>query len=179
MATMQRIQINPEKCTGCRICELICAFTKHTEFNPKRSRIRIVKLDKFFADVPVVCKQCHDPSCEASCPVGAVTQDPHTIVHVDEKTCNGCELCVEACPFGGIFIDPLTNAAIVCDLCGGVPQCVKWCPTGALEFRPADSSSQRERRDAVVPTVQSLLSQWGIPWEECEQYYGKRRSREP
>ncbi|MCK4791291.1 MAG: 4Fe-4S binding protein [Desulfobacteraceae bacterium] len=87
--------------------------------------------------------------------------------------CTGCELCIEACPFGAISIDPLNNTAIICDLCDGSPQCVKWCPTGALEFRRADSKSQRKRWDAVVGTTKSLLKGWGIPWEEYEQHYGR------
>ena len=48
----ERIQVNLEKCTGCRICELICSMTRHGESNPKRSRIHVFKLERFFVDVP-------------------------------------------------------------------------------------------------------------------------------
>ena len=40
---MKIVTINPDKCTGCRICELVCSMAKEGEFNPKRSRIRVVK----------------------------------------------------------------------------------------------------------------------------------------
>lgn len=171
-----RIWVNPEKCTGCRICELICAFTKHGEFNPKRSRIRIVKMERFSVDIPVVCKQCLKPLCMVDCPVDAIRKDTDGIVHVDEELCTGCGLCVEACPFGAISLDPLNSMAIVCDLCHGVPQCVKWCPTGALEFTPANSTLKRKRWGTVTLTAKSLLRKWGIPWEEYEEYYGKFQS---
>ncbi len=173
MASTQRIRIKSEKCTGCRVCELICSFTQHGEFNPKRSRIRVVKMERFFVDVPVVCQQCLKPVCVESCPLGALSSDTHKTIHVDEEICTGCELCVEACPFGAISIDPLNSSAIVCDLCSGDPQCVRWCPTGTLELSPPNSTSQRKRWDAVTSTAKSLLEKWGIPWKEYEEYYGK------
>jgi carbon-monoxide dehydrogenase iron sulfur subunit len=155
------------------ICELICAFNKHSDFNPKRSRIRIVKMERFFVDVPVVCKQCGNPQCVAKCPGDALSRDANGIIYVVEEKCTGCELCAEACPFGAISIDPLNGTAIVCDLCGGDPQCVRWCPTGALKLHPKMSKSQSKRWDAAASPARSLLKKWGIPLEEFEQYYGK------
>jgi Fe-S-cluster-containing hydrogenase component 2 len=35
------IRFTPEKCTGCRTCQLICSFTYHHQFNPDLSHIRI------------------------------------------------------------------------------------------------------------------------------------------
>ncbi len=32
----------PELCTGCRICELVCALNKTGELNPYRARLKIV-----------------------------------------------------------------------------------------------------------------------------------------
>src|SRR3989339_1151362 len=131
MASLQQIRIYPEKCTGCRICESICAFGRHGEFNPKRSRIRIVKMERFFLDMPVVCQQCPEPSCVAACAAGALRKGGDHVVHVDEAGCTGCEGCMEACPFGGVSMDPQNSVAIICDLCLGSPECVQWCPTKA------------------------------------------------
>jgi len=169
------ILINAEKCTGCRICELICTFTKHDEFNPKRSRIRIVKMERIFVDIPVVCTQCPDPPCVTSCPADALRKDADNIVRVDDESCTGCGSCVESCPFAAVFIDPLSDTAVVCDLCHGDPQCVKWCPTGALEFRASDQPGEEKTRDAVTITTKSLLKKWGIAWEEYEKYHGKSK----
>ena len=35
--------VDVDKCTGCRICELVCSMAKEGEFNPKRSKIRVMK----------------------------------------------------------------------------------------------------------------------------------------
>ena len=32
------LMIHPNKCTGCRSCELACAFTKESQFRPRPSR---------------------------------------------------------------------------------------------------------------------------------------------
>lgn len=173
MVSPQRIRVDPEKCTGCRICELICAFSKYSEFNPKRSRIRIVKMERFFVDVPVVCKQCLNPLCVKDCPVGALKKGTDSTINVDEELCTGCERCIGACPFGAISIDPLNRRAIVCDLCAGSPECVQWCPTKALQCRPIHSTSQRKRWNAVASTVQTLLEKWGIRSKEYEEYFEK------
>ena len=174
MTSSQRIRINPEKCSGCRICELICAFTKHAEFNSKRSRIRIVKIERFLVDLPVVCQQCFTPSCITECPVGALKKDMDNIVHVDETLCTGCEQCVEACPFEAISIDPLSNVAILCDLCNGAPECVKWCPTRALELGEPPFTAKN-----IDLTTRSLLEKWSIPIKEYEEYFeNPKRNKE-
>ncbi|MDI7258907.1 MAG: 4Fe-4S dicluster domain-containing protein [Thermodesulfobacteriota bacterium] len=171
------IQVVPEKCTGCRICELICSLTRYGESNPKRSRIRVVKLERFFVDVPVACKQCPDPSCAAECPTEVLKKGADHIMKIDEGGCTGCGQCVEACALGAISIDPSTQTAIVCDLCQGEPRCVQWCPTGALEFNPSMHVSQGERWNAAALTARSLMEKWSIPRNEYEEYLEKFEGR--
>jgi len=178
MVLEQRIRINPEKCTGCRVCELICSATKHNEFNPKRSRIHIVKMERFFIDIPLVCRMCPNPLCVGSCPTAAIKKEGNGTVHIDEKLCTSCQKCVEACPFGAISIDSFNNKAIVCDLCAGDPQCVSWCPAGALELAQNQELSQRKNWKTVEKTAKSLIKKWKIPLDEYERYYGKRRSKD-
>ena len=48
---------------------------------------------------PEVCIRCN--TCEASCPVGAVTHDARNYV-VDFAKCNGCNACIPPCPTGAI-----------------------------------------------------------------------------
>jgi benzoyl-CoA 2,3-epoxidase subunit A len=48
---------------------------------------------------PVVCIRCN--TCEATCPVGAITHDDRNYV-VDADICNGCLACVSPCPTGSI-----------------------------------------------------------------------------
>lgn len=48
---------------------------------------------------PAVCIRCN--TCEATCPVGAVTHDANNYV-VDPEKCNFCMDCVSPCPTGSI-----------------------------------------------------------------------------
>ncbi|MFM7802064.1 MAG: 4Fe-4S binding protein, partial [Limnohabitans sp.] len=48
---------------------------------------------------PEVCIRCN--TCEATCPVGAVTHDSRNYV-VDPDKCNHCMACVPPCPTGSI-----------------------------------------------------------------------------
>ena len=41
-------------CSHCRMCELICSFTRFGQVNPKRSKIRIIRT-KLDDAVPVTC----------------------------------------------------------------------------------------------------------------------------
>jgi len=48
---------------------------------------------------PEICIRCN--TCEATCPVGAITHDSRNYV-VNADICNGCEACVPPCPTGSI-----------------------------------------------------------------------------
>ena len=48
---------------------------------------------------PEICIRCN--TCEATCPVGAITHDARNYV-VDAETCNLCMACIPPCPTGSI-----------------------------------------------------------------------------
>ncbi len=48
---------------------------------------------------PEICIRCN--TCEATCPVGAITHDSRNYV-VDADKCNFCMACVPPCPTGSI-----------------------------------------------------------------------------
>jgi benzoyl-CoA 2,3-dioxygenase component A len=48
---------------------------------------------------PEICIRCN--TCEATCPVGAITHDDNNYV-VRADTCNGCMACISPCPTGSI-----------------------------------------------------------------------------
>ena len=48
---------------------------------------------------PEICIRCN--TCEATCPVGAVTHDSRNYV-VDAERCNACLACIPPCPTGAI-----------------------------------------------------------------------------
>lgn len=156
----KKIVVKVEKCAGCRICELICSLSKYGELNPKRSRIRVVTLNRIPIDVPVVCGQCSVPFCIESCPVSALERNSAGGILVNDELCAGCGKCVEACPYGAISIDTLTHTAIACDLCNGQPLCVEWCPTGALTCVSSPLTVQEKRWSTALLLSEPLLKKW-------------------
>lgn len=143
------IIISPDKCTGCRTCELTCSFNKYDDFNPKDAAISVQFFDNEGIEVPMTCLQCDDPHCVTVCPVNALEKDELTgVVNYDSEKCIKCKMCVSACPFGNITYSPRLKKIIKCDECGGDPQCVKLCPSGALTYEELDSSLERRRNIA-------------------------------
>lgn len=144
------LMIDYEKCTGCRLCELVCSVKHEGVSNPARSRIQIVKWEMEGRYIPMICQQCESPVCKAVCPVGAISHDS-TLgrVMVDYDLCIGCRMCVVACPFGGMGLDTIGKKVIKCDFCGGEPQCARFCETGALQFVDAEKVSLIKQRAAA------------------------------
>lgn len=135
------LQINPDKCTACRVCELACSFQHHGEINPSKSRIKVNLFHKDFFFYPNVCNQCEEAWCVNICPNAALAKDHNTgVVKLDESRCVGCRMCVQACPFGAMGFDSEKGVSEKCDLCGGDPECVKSCFYGAIEFKPMEAA---------------------------------------
>lgn len=142
--------IDPDKCTGCRNCELVCPLEHDDVINPYRSRITVISEEWKGMDFPIVCQQCDDPVCMEVCPVSAISEDSDTgATVIDQDKCLACRICVMNCPLGGVGVDPITGDTIKCDLCGGDPQCVRFCETDALRFVDATEANVRKRRDSL------------------------------
>ena len=145
-----------KKCTGCRLCEMVCSVKHEGVVNPQRTRINIAKWETKGLTVPMVCKQCEDAPCIAACPTNARMRDEElgrVIVNYDR--CIGCKTCVIACPFGAINWDPLSKKVISCDLCDGEPQCARFCETGALLYIEASTTNKSRRREAAEQLFES------------------------
>ena len=151
--------IDHDKCTGCGVCEMVCAMHSGHGFNPQKARIRVIALEgeTALSYLPVTCMQCEKPPCEAICPTGAISSDPVTGAKViNKEKCIGCSGCVYACPFGAIVLDRSEKIPFVCDHCGGDPLCAQWCPQGAIEYIKSDSASirlKRERADKFIGNI--------------------------
>jgi carbon-monoxide dehydrogenase iron sulfur subunit len=130
------IHIDSQKCSGCRLCELVCSTQKSAGVtNPQKSRIRVEVEHRENQNVPQVCQQCDDPPCVTACPVGAISRSGFQgIPVIDRGACTGCEACVQVCPYRVMFFDREEKVALKCDLCGGEPECVKNCLQGAIRF---------------------------------------------
>lgn len=147
---MQKILIvDHEKCTGCRLCELVCSVKNAGVSNPSRARIHIIKWEMEGFELPMVCQQCESAPCMAVCPVDALSRDNDLErVVTDYDLCIGCKLCVAACPFGGMGIDTVARRVIKCELCDGDPICVAFCQPQALQYVPASTVNLRKKREA-------------------------------
>lgn len=147
---MQKILfVDPEKCTGCRLCEIACSIHHEKVCNPSRARIHVVKWENAGLFIPMICQQCDTPICETVCPMRAVKRDEKTgALLIDYDLCVGCKLCVMLCPLGGVLIGK-NRKILKCDLCDGEPRCVKYCVPGALEYIDANAINLRKRRAAA------------------------------
>ena len=85
MSKTKVLIFDADKCTGCRICELVCSMINHGEYNPYKSRIRLIR-NKVME-------------------VNIITLD---------ATCDGaCNRCVENCPMEALEFVCVEEAAII------------------------------------------------------------------
>lgn len=102
---------NPNKCIGCKACEIACAVAHlgtsvatagfiDAPFSPRISLVRAEMVT-----MPIQCRQCDDAPCANACPVAAIVNQDNKIV-VKPELCIGCKTCIVACPFGAIDVVP-------------------------------------------------------------------------
>lgn len=146
---------DPQKCTGCRACEIACSLKHAQVSNPARSRIRVVNWKSARHFLPVACQHCEDAPCLQACPQDAISRDAALgQVVIDYARCVGCRTCFYACPFGAMNFDSERGRPFKCDLCGGQPLCVEICTDKALAFTdPATVTYPRMRETARVYSV--------------------------
>jgi carbon-monoxide dehydrogenase iron sulfur subunit len=123
-----RLEVHPERCTGCNSCMLACSFQHAKRFSREAARIRPERDLDHAESHPRVCVQCDAAPCIDACPVSALSRHPRTgAILLDDDLCTGCQNCVSACPYVGIYWDASRSIPLICDLCGGAPQCVSFC----------------------------------------------------
>ena len=122
------IKVNPDNCTGCRLCLQICAIEHFDEINPRKAALRIKAL---FPDPgkyrPYVCIQCG--RCAEVCPEDAIHPNEIGAYLVNKGKCTNCGICVSECPAEVIFQHPEHDHVIICDFCF---ECTEICNTSAI-----------------------------------------------
>ena len=158
------ILIDPEKCLGCKTCELQCAVvhSKSKSINKAirekplpQSRLRVESAFKL--TIPLQCRHCEDAPCVKVCPTKALEKpEKEGPVLIKEQLCIGCKWCIVVCPFGVINMDREGKAIIKCDLCfdrlkkDEKPACCEGCPTGALQFISIGKMQEKKRKEYLV-----------------------------
>lgn len=132
---------NPEPCTGCGLCDLMCSLYHEGEQGQALSRGELVG-DRIAAEYTFnVCWQCPSPAeCHEACPLKdeALLIDEATgTTYIDPDVCNMCGECTEACPLDPprIKLHPTKSISFKCDLCRGRaegPICIEYCNFDAL-----------------------------------------------
>jgi len=64
-----RLEINPEKCSGCRTCSLSCSFAFSKVFNPEKAFVEVIENEEdgsFEIRLKNGCKTCR--ICADNCP---------------------------------------------------------------------------------------------------------------
>jgi len=147
--TRKFVAVDPSKCTGCGICEYACTQEKNEQWDPLKSRIRVIRLTPML-NTTMTCRFCNNAPCVKACPEKALTQTETTgLLNINERKCNGCDWCIQACPYGGITLDPDRRVVITCDLCNGEPKCIEFCPEEALELVSDDEEVERKWTNAL------------------------------
>ncbi len=124
---------DPERCTGCRYCEIACSFQHYGTLTPERSHIRIFVDPRRMEPEASDCQHCEEPACAAACPEDAIAKDETKgWVTLNPMKCTGCYSCIFACPLSCTWFDKEHRVAAKCDFCDGDPVCVKYCSPQAI-----------------------------------------------
>ena len=160
---MKVLNVDIEKCVGCKTCEEVCSLKNTGRVQPSRSRIKVIKYEKrgeYHNYLPMLCQQCSTPLCMEACPTNAISRSEDTgAMVVDERACVGCRVCNMACPIGGISIDPVSNVAFKCQLCDGDPECVKYCDAEAITYVSLDKldASMKRSKSHKISELYTLM----------------------
>ena len=164
---MNTVFVNPERCVGCRQCELAC-LVEHSQTKDLVGALSEMPIPRRFiiatpglhmnSSFPSKCRHCNPAPCQQSCPTGAISRnDDRDIVLIDGNKCITCGMCAMVCPFDVITYFPTAkvksgkSVAIKCDNClerqkqGRQPACVETCKVGALQFGDINDLAKKAR----------------------------------
>ena len=151
------IEVDLNACTGCKKCEVACAFFHTGRVGNRLSRIKVLNLYEMGIDGPVACLQCEEKYC-LQCPVEALSLGPVGQIVASPTVCNLCGICEESCPVGAIEIHD--DIVYVCDLCGGKPRCVEACTEGALKFAETERGPSLDLLKRETEGMSSAQKRW-------------------
>ena len=160
MRKIKTINIDADKCNGCRACEAICsafhASPRYSSTNPDKSRIRVVFDPVSNIYMPVLAGEYTKSECHG--------RNTYT---VDGKQYEECDFCRASCPSRELFVDPDSGLPLKCDMCEKEalpePMCVKVCINDALTYEEReDVVGQVEIPGDLETGVKTLIEKYGV-----------------
>lgn len=159
---VKRININLDKCIGCRACEVACsafhATPKYSSTNPARSRIRVITDALNDIYVPVRAGDYTPAECMG-----------RHIYRINGKEYTECSFCNASCPSRDLFKEPDSGLPLQCDMCEddptlSEPVCVQVCRIGALSYTEAEEERGAEEisRGEIEIGLEALVNKHGI-----------------
>ncbi len=161
---MKQIFVKPEKCMGCKSCEIACAvqhskdktlFSAVLQSPPPMKRLFVEAVENI--RMPIICRHCEDAPCLNVCISGCLYRDEKNFVRRRKERCIGCWVCIMVCPFGVITRDKEKHIAVKCDRCHKleIPACVNACPTHALVMTDVDELPKEKRRMVILTELKA------------------------
>ncbi len=150
--------IDPQKCIGCRACEVACERVHDGIAN-----VTVYIVEDAELSVPYACRHCENSPCASVCPTGAMERTDLGAVIVNPVLCIGCRMCQVVCPFGVPVFNVRLKVMTKCDLCidrlreGLEPACVMTCPTGATYLAEQVEAMGIKRELGVRKIVEAVM----------------------
>jgi len=66
--------VNPHKCSGCLLCEMVCSFKNSGKYNRKDCYIRVLTHPKLNTSIPSLSHECACPDDKEKCVDFCATQ---------------------------------------------------------------------------------------------------------
>lgn len=139
---VKTINVDVDKCTGCRGCELACSafhsVPRYSTINPARARIRVTIDELKDIYVPVRAAEYTVAECSG--------RNTYTI---KGKEYSECSFCGASCPSREAFKEPDSGLPLKCDMCEddpplAEPMCVQACVFGALTYEEREEQVEEE-----------------------------------
>lgn len=139
---------DPKRCTGCRYCEIACAFYHFKTIDFEKAHLRIEFDEKNVEFEAIYCQHCDEPVCVAACPNDAITKDEETgWVKINPAICIGCKTCTIVCPLSVPWFNEAFHVSMKCDFCNGDPQCAKFCSPQAIRVATREEAWEFNKKN--------------------------------
>ena len=157
---IKTIKVDLDKCNGCRACEIACAAyhatPKYSNFNPARSRVRMVIDERNDEWVAIRATDYTKAGC-----------DGRRTYTINGKEYSECSFCGSVCPTRDLFKEPDSGLPLKCDMCEGeeVPMCVQICSRNALTYEEKEvheEPAETVKLNEMEIGLKSLIDQYGV-----------------